>query len=105
MTAAMAVRGAGTGYKLEAKCPKIDGTLVKKYIIMKGVGERGASYHWGIVKQFFKTPSKEGFNVEVAWGGGNKELRDAILMADTYVGTDAEKQESEEHGWAVLRKT
>ena len=105
MNAAAAVRGAGTGFKLEAKCPKIDGSLVSKRIIMKGVGDRGDSYHWGVVKQVFKRPTPEGYNVEVAWGGGTKELRDAILLAEAYVGIDAGKQESEVHGWAVLRKT
>ena len=101
----MAVKGAGTGFKLEAKCPKIDDKLKGKRIIMKGVGDRGDSYCWGIVREVFRRPTLEGFNVEVAWGGGSSELRDAILLAETYVGVDAEKQESEVHGWAVLRKT
>jgi len=105
ITLAHAMRAAGPGYKLVPKCPKIDSSLKGQVIVMRGVGDRGENYWWGKVRMFFKKPSEEGFNVEVGWGGGSNEIRDARLLAAEYVGDNKDLQESVENGWALLRKT
>jgi hypothetical protein len=103
-TLASAMRAEGRGYKLVPTCPKIDSSLKGQVIVMRGVGDRGENYWWGKVREFHKKPS-EGFNVEVGWGGGINEIRDACLLAAEYVGDNKDQQESMENGWALLRKT
>jgi len=91
------------GFAVEARCPAITPQLVGKRVVMRGVGFRGPNYCWGILKQVFKTPTAEGYNVEVAWGGGNSELRDARLRASSYA-PDAASQEEVDDAWVLLRK-
>lgn len=91
------------GYAVEPVAPELSSALIGRRVAMKGVGNRGESWCWGVVKQFYKPPTEEGWNVEVAWGGGQRELRDCRLHPDFYSTDPAEHPDMTE-AWVLLEK-
>lgn len=92
------------GFVIEPHCPVLDSKLCSKRVVMRGVGGRGPSWCWGIIKRFFKSPEPPGyFNYEIAWGGGSAEIRDARLSPIEY-GSTLELQEEMPAAWVLLRK-
>ncbi len=93
----------GRGFVVEPHPPPLTAALIGRRVAMKGVGHRGESWCWGIIKQFYKPPTREGWNVEVGWGGGSNELRDCRLHHDTYCA-EPEDQAELPDAWVILRK-
>lgn len=91
------------GYAVEPTAPPLSAQLINRRVAMKGVGNRGESWCWGVIKQFYKPPTEEGWNFEVAWGGGYKELRDCRLHPDFYSTDPAEHPDMTE-AWVLLEK-
>ena len=91
------------GWVVVPEAPELSPALIGCRVAMKGVGNRGESWCWGIVKQYYKQTTEEGWNVEVAWGGGQKELRDCRLHPDFYSTDPAEHPDMTE-AWVLLEK-
>lgn len=99
---AEAVAKCGDGWAVVSDPPSSVGPeLVGRRVVMKGVGSRGESWCWGRITQWL--PPGSPFVAEVAWGGGQRELRDTRLEPSMYCATAQLALDIGSSGWCLLQ--